>query len=296
MPQELIIAIIAGLGGMLGWGSADFFAKKTIDKIGSVVTLVWGHLFGTLLFVLIALFQLILLGKLIEIPTNPVVWLGLLFFGTLQMIVYWLAYQGFGKGQIAVLNPVFASFSGIVAFVSIVFLGEATSTVKLLALIVIFAGVILLGLDLKGLRSKSLNFVPGLKEVALAALLAAVWTLGWDKFVGGKDWLAYALFMYAFLTLTAFVISKFLRLKLSGAKSNLWIFIVGIGLGETIAYSAISLGYSATTLTSVVTLISGAFSLPTIILARVFLKEKVTTAQTIGSIIVIAGIIILSLQ
>jgi|SRR3989344_3986162 len=296
MPQELLIAIIAGLGGMIGWGSADFFAKKTIDRIGSIVTLVWGHLIGTIFFVLLALFQLIIFGELIQIPINPMVWLGLIFFGTLQMIVYWLAYQGFGKGQVAVLNPVFASFSGLVAFISIVFLGEATNTIKLIALIVIFAGVILLGFDFKGLRSKNLNFVPGLKEVSLAALLAAIWTLGWDKFVGGRDWLAYALLMYTFLTLAAFVASKLLRVKLSGVKSNLWIFIVGIGLGETIAYAAISLGYSATSLTSVVTLISGAFSLPTIILARIFLKEKVTTAQTIGSIVVIAGIIILSLQ
>jgi len=33
MQTELLIAIIAGLGGMFGWGLADFFAKKTIDSI-----------------------------------------------------------------------------------------------------------------------------------------------------------------------------------------------------------------------------------------------------------------------
>jgi drug/metabolite transporter (DMT)-like permease len=45
----------------------------------------------------------------------------------------------------------------------------------------------------------------------------------------------------------------------------------------------------------VVAMLGGVFSLPTIILARIFLKEKVTLAQTAGSLVVIAGIILLSL-
>lgn len=295
MQQELLIALFAGLGGMLGWGFADFFAKKTIDKIGPIASLVWAHLFGTLVLVGVALYTYLVLGKQMTFPGDLEVWGGLLFFGTLQMIVYWLAYQGFGKGQIAVLNPVFASFTGLVAFISIVVFGEDASAHRLLALFVIFAGVILISLDIKGLRSKNLTFVPGLKEVGAATILAAIWTLGWDKFVGSRDWLVYALFMYVFMTLAAFVIAKLLRVRLSGVKSNLWIFLAGIGLGETVAYAAISLGYASTSLTSVVALISGAFSLPTIILAYIFLKERVTAIQTAGTLVVVAGIIILSI-
>ena len=296
MEQELLIAIATGLGGMLGWGFADFFAKKTIDKVGSIISLVWAHLFGTSIFVIIVILQFIVFGKLISIPNDPIVWAGLLFFGTLQMLVYWLVYEGFGKGQLAILNPVFASFTGLVAFISIVVLGEAAGISRILALFIIFAGVILISVDLNGLRSKNFNFVPGLKEVGAAAILAAIWTLLWDKFVGSQDGLAYALFMYAFMTLAAFVVSRLLKVRLSGVKSDLWKLLVLIGLGETIAYLAISLGYSATSLTSVIALISGAFSLPTIILARIFLKEKVTFVQTIGSLIIIAGIVFLSIH
>lgn len=39
MQKELFIAIIAGLGAMLGWGISDFFAKKSVDKIGPLVSL-----------------------------------------------------------------------------------------------------------------------------------------------------------------------------------------------------------------------------------------------------------------
>jgi len=42
-------------------------------------------------------------------------------------------------------------------------------------------------------------------------------------------------------------------------------------------------------------LLSGAFSLPVVVLARVFLKERITILQTMGSVVVIVGIMIVSL-
>ena len=237
-------------------------------------------------------------GKWIHIPDTSFEWAGLVFFGTLQMIVYWFVYEGFGKGQLAILNPVFASFTGLVALISIVFFGEQASVFRLVSLLVIFAGVILISTDptALGLRRIKLNHVPGLKEVGLGTILAAVWTLSWAKFVNGQDWLSYALFMYTFMTIAAYVFSRFMKVKLEVVKSNLFVFLALIGIGEVIAYLAISMGYSATPLTSVVALISGAFSLPTIVLARIFLKEKVTNVQTIGTLVIIFGIIFLSLR
>lgn len=297
MQRELFIAISAGLGGMFGWGLADFFAKKTIDRVGSIVSLVWAHVFGTLAFALILLYQLIN-NRHVNIPGSINEWGLLLLFGILQAIVYLLVYQGFSKGKLALLNPVFASYSGLTAFISIVALGEIVNLNRLITLAVIFSGIILLNIDPEALRLKRLNIViiPGLKEVVLAAILAAIWTLSWDRFIGGKDWLSYAFLMYAFMTLTAFTIAKLQNIKLSINKPYLWKFLVLIGVCEVVAYLAISLGFSATSLTSIVALLSGSFSLPTIILARVFLKEDLTKIQTTGTLIIIAGIIILSLQ
>ncbi len=299
MQEELLIAMFTGLGGMFGWGLADFFAKKTIDKVGPIVSLVWAHVFGTLVFAAIALYTVLILKTQMVFPVDLGVWGGLLFFGALQAAVYLLAYVGFGKGQLAVLNPVFASYSGATAFISIVVFGEAASLNRVLALAVIFVGVLSLSIDVKGLRSKRINFVqtPGLKEVGLAAILAAIWTLSWDRFVGGKDFLMYALFMYAFMTLAAFGMSRIMKTKLSiRRQSGAWIFMVFIGICEVVAYLSISLGFSVTSFTSIVALISGAFSLPTIILAHIFLKERVNVIQRAGTFIIIAGVIILAIM
>jgi drug/metabolite transporter (DMT)-like permease len=296
MHQALFIAVTAGLGGMIGWGASDFFAKKTIDNIGPIKSLVWAHAFGTSLFIILALGQVLLLQHTVHIPTEAKTWAGLAFFGALQMVVYWLLYEGFGKGQLAVLNPIFASYSGIVALVAILFLGETAHLVSGIGLLAIFGGIILLNVDFKGLKSRKLNIVPGLAEVGTAAILASGWTLGWDRFVSGQDSLAYALFMYTFMSLSAFILAKLMKVKLGGVQPRLLKYLALVGGGEALAYLAISWGFAATPLTAVVALISGAFSVPTVILAYYFLKERVTALQTGAIIGIIIGVILVSLN
>jgi len=294
MQQTLSIAVLAGVGGMLGWGFADFFAKKTIDAIGDMVSLVWAHVFGTIAFLIVPACQLAFGGS-ISLPDTGQGWALLVFFGALQAAVYLLVYRGFGKGQLGVLNPVFSSFSGLTALLSILVFGEAVSGGQLFALCVIFAGIMVINLDFRALRMRQLRLlhVPGLLEVGIATILAALWTLGWDKFIDGKDWSSYAVLMYAFMTVTILVIARARGVALAVRRGDVWKFLVLIGICETVAYWAISLGYSTTPHTSVVAVLSGAFALPTIILARVFLKEQIPLFQTVGSGMIVCGIVLL---
>jgi len=299
MSLEFVTAITTGLGAMFGWGLADFFAKKTIDKVGSVVSLVWAHVFGVIVLALAVCFQVFILHTSFSLPNGLEDWDLLLFFGALQAVVYLLVYQGFGKGKLSVLNPVFASYSGLAALLSIVLLGESITSYVVLTLSVIFLGIIFLSIEKDSTKSKKFRFIntPGLKEVALASVLAAFWTISWDHFIGGKDWLVYALFMYAIMALTAFIVAKVQQINLSiSLKSDVWKFLFLIGACEVVAYAAISLGFSTTSFTSIIALLSGAFSLPTLLFARLFLKERLNEFQIAGTIIVILGIIFLSLR
>ena len=294
MSNLLAIAILGGLGGMLGWGFADFFAKKTVDRLGDIKSLVWAHLFGVSIFILAALFQYAVTGHPISIPHGLKLWVGLAFFGGLQMLVYWLVYQGFSKGQLIVLNPIFASYSGIVALISIVFLHENPGYLAIVALLLIFSGILLMNLDLKGLGSKRINIVPGLSEMIAASSLAAVWTLLWDRFVGGHNALSFALFMYAFMTLAALILARYKRISLAGTPKNLFRLLALIGLGEAVAYLSISYGFSRTPYTSIVALVSGAFSLPAVVLGYRFLDERVSRTQVWAIAVIVAGIILVS--
>ena len=297
--DPLLIAVLAGLGGMIGWGLADFFAKKTIDQIGDVISMVWAHVFGTIAFGLLVLVNILFFNQTIGLPSGLNGWLILFIFGSLQAAVYLIAYQGFGKGPLSVLNPIFASYSGLAALLSILFFGENVSVAILSTLSIIFAGVIMTNIDIHHLRAKRLRFalIPGVKEMIMAALLAAFWTVYWDSFISGKDWLTHAFLMYVFMSIVAYIFAKAKKINLSRRqiKPDLWKYLILIGICEAIAYISISFGFGLTTETSVVAVLSGAFSLPTIILARVFLKEKPEVIQTLGSFVIILGIILISL-
>jgi len=298
MHSELTIAVLAGLGGMFGWGLADLFAKKTIDAIGDIVSLVWAHIFGTLLFFVLALYLVVIEGHVLHLPHTLLGWLGVIFFGVLQAFVYLFVYKGFGKGQVAVLNPLFASFSGITALGSIIVFGEMLTWHIGIALLILFIGLISMNVDREALRTNRLRLsaVPGFREVVFATGMAALWTLLWDRFIEGNDWLGYVVLMYTVMTIVILFVAQQQRITLKIQTPSMWKYLVIIGLCEVVAYAAISIGYEMTTKTSIIALISGAFSLPTICLARVFLKEKVTRLQTAGALLIILGIIVLSIS
>jgi drug/metabolite transporter (DMT)-like permease len=298
MHTDFTIAVFAGLGGMLGWGFSEFATKKSVDRIGTISSLVWAHVIGTLILVAILCIRVLLPNAAVSFPVSISEWLGLIFFGTLQTAVYYFAYSGFEKGHVSVLSPVFASFAGLVALLSFLIFGEVLHVTFLPAFALILGGVIGINLDGEGLQLRRLHLrgVPGLREILIATLLATIWTLGWDRFIENKDWMVFTTFMFAFMTLSAYFIARFKQIDLFKTKSGIWKFLWLIALGEVVAYLAIALGYASTSYTSIVAILSGASALPTIILARLFLKEKMTTIQVTASAIILVGVLLLSVD
>jgi drug/metabolite transporter (DMT)-like permease len=296
MHGELLIAVLAGLGGMIGWGAADFFAKKTTDAVGSITSLVWAHIFGTILIGIVALYDFLYVGNPGYFPINWGVLFGLILFGALQCFIYFLVYEAFKKGQVSVLNPIFATFTGIVAIISFTFFKESVGVLKIVSLLITFFGIVLINSDSSTFVHRKFIFakVPGFKEIAIATILAAIWTISWDRFVIGENWIYYTLYMYLFMTASAVFLASALKTSLRVKEKSIWKYFFFIGLGETVAYLSITLGYSSTSLTSIVALVSGAFSLPTILLAHIFLKERVPLIQRVGTLVIISGIILLS--
>ncbi|MEJ0041965.1 MAG: hypothetical protein WDM81_07020 [Rhizomicrobium sp.] len=86
------------------------------------------------------------------------------------------------------------------ALISIVFLGETVTTFNVAALIVLFIGILLISVDLGALRAFRLQAMPGFYEIAIATVLATIWTLGWNRFVSAKDGLSFAIWMYLAMT------------------------------------------------------------------------------------------------
>jgi drug/metabolite transporter (DMT)-like permease len=71
-------------------------------------------------------------------------------------------------------------------------------------------------------------------------------------------------------------------------------YLVLIAFFEAGAYAAVSWGYSATPFVSVIAVLSGAFALPTVIGARLWLGERATGFQYIGTCVIILGAALVS--
>lgn len=291
MQQELLIAIFTGLGAMLGWGFADFFAKKTIDQIGDLSTLFWAQFIG--IFPLTALY--LVSSDLSNLTLQTSDFFSLMTFGVVGAFSYDILYKAFGKGEVSILSPIFASYAGVVVLLSAFIFGEQIPSFRWLALGIIFLGILTTCINPKGILEsfQKTSQVKGLPEVLTALIMFSLWLLFWDRFVAGRSWIL-ILFERIAVAFTLLIMANYKKVSLVVNSRQLWKFLVLIGLFDVLAFSLVSVGFSKTSYTSIVAMLSGAFSLPTIILARIFLKEKLSVFQAAGGFIIIAGIIILS--
>jgi drug/metabolite transporter (DMT)-like permease len=132
-------------------------------------------------------------------------------------------------------------------------------------------------------------------EVLAAAMLAAVWTVSWGLFIDGRSWLAYSAVMYAGMTLVIVGVTVHRRVEFLSLDAGLVAPLAGIGVAEACAYLAIGLGFSETAHTSIVAVLSGAFAIPTVLLARLFLRERLSGRQVLGISAVLVGALLVPL-
>ncbi len=277
---------------MIGWGTADFFAKKTIDKLGDVQTLFWQQLIGVAPLLLLFFVH----------PYNPHLQhfdpLWLLLLGAVSGLSYLPLYAGFGKGQVSLLSPIFASYSVVVTIISILFLGETFHMRQAAAIVVTVIGILLISTDVRELRTSARRHafkLAGLPEVAVAVLVYSIWLVFLDKFLDGKDWVFFMLFIRFFSVGALLVYAQVRRINLHITDRTVWKYLIAIGLFDVAAYSFVSYGFSHSHYPSIIAVLSATFSLPTILLARIFLKERVSRAQALAAAIIICGIVLISL-
>lgn len=290
--------MLAGLGGMFGWGLADFFAKKTIDKIGDFKTLLWAQTFGilpTFIFLLFNWGPVNLKGIIVPL---------LLVFSLADLMAYFLFYRGLKKGLVSILSPVFAAQSGVAVLVSALIFKEAIEPWRWLGLIITFIGIILASfqpLD-SGQKFNFKNLAKGLPEVLAGMIIFGFFFPCWDWFLEyqGEGWIVSSLLARIFVVVILLAVIYLFALRQKSKPEidvkgkKLWFWLILIGLFDAGAALATAWGYKFTDITSVVVVIAGAFPLPTVILARIFLKERLVLNQIIGIAAIITGLIILA--
>ena len=85
------------------------------------------------------------------------------------------------------------------------------------------------------------------------------------------------------------------KIKISIPPKLIFLFITTAGILDFLAYTAFNLSLSVTQLVSIVSPIAASAPAVTIVLAYVFLKERLVNNQKLGIIAILAGLILISI-
>ena len=286
------MGILMGLATMAGWGMAIFFQAIANRKTTNFIVLFWMELFGLIIgsFYFIynfASFNFSLIYR--YLPQIAVIAL-------LQIFAYLSFYKGLRKGQVSLVSSIAASWGLLTAMLGIFILKEVLKINQILAIFFIIIGIILVSVNIEDLiNNKKIKLLTGVKEGLMAMfgwgtslfLLASLTkTMGW--FLPA---FSFRLFLLIFLFLyMVFAKKEFVQKK---SKFPLLLLLL-IGVFDMGAFFTYSLGTSGS-YASIVAPIGSAYTLVTIILAKIFLKEKIKPSQYFGIASILTGLIIISL-
>jgi drug/metabolite transporter (DMT)-like permease len=288
MNLGLTLAIIAGLAAMLGWGTADFFAKKSIDKVGHVTSIFWMQALGIIPLVFFVFWSGFSWSQL----TQSTILL-ILFFAAIDAVGYLMFYKALEKGKVSIIGPIVASYAGFSVIISTIFLGEKINLTTGILLAMIFAGIIIISTDINEIikgNFKKQDFVNGLPEALLGVVLFSIWFPFWDKFITGKNWLEMLFLLRIVMSLMLLFYSGAIREKLILKDKKVFGWLLVVGILDVLAYFALTWGYSVSSHTSIIIMLSSIYSVPTLILARLYLNERLNKFQIFGIGLILLGV------
>ena len=279
---ELINAFLAGLGGALGWGFADFFSIKAVkrQKYSEASATFTLYLTTSILLWIIVFIT----GESIS-PLSLTLTIKLTLFAVANVVAYLLFFHALRLGNLSTISTIFSTYAVGSAVISILFFGEQTSLFRILSLLIVFMGI--LGVSIQ--NASKLTIIKGWPYVLTAAIILSLFFPFWDSFLGQQEgWLFWVTIGDSLMVLIfgGYLATK--KEKLFGFNKGSKIMILG-GVANTIAVIATNWGFYNTSLTSIVVIMSSMIPLISAVLGYFILKEKLILIQYLGIFAILIG-------
>jgi len=282
-----IISILSGITGMFGWGLYDFLGGVFAKQIGPYKSFFWSQLAGLASMLLLAL----LMSPSMDVPSGAV------FLFPVAALLYSAGYLFFFKGFevgnmsiVAATMNLWAVFTMLFAFT---FMGQRLSPSQTIGVVMILAGVTLASLNWSEIQQRKFQLSTGVREAIAGAFFFGIYWNVSEIIVEQVGWLvSTALIKLGIVVfmLFFFVLSKReIRLAGTTGKTTAAIFIMGVIEAGAVAVVNYGLTIGDAIL---ITPIASALSIVTILLAIIFLKERITKTQGIGVATAVAGIVV----
>jgi len=281
------LSITFGLAAALCWGTSDFAAKISAEKIGALRTSLFLQYIGGLFLLLVVVQDL---PRLWLFPTAAYFALGL---GVLNAVASYSLFKGFEVGQLSVISPIASSYPALSTVLAVLFLDEHVSATRLTAILAILVGIILVSVQRtsESIDRKRLAAGVGYAMVAFFILGFMFFAL---KLVVGSLGAFLPVLLVRVISATVLTVAVILAPKgySYGKWSNIIPIVLLIGVVDTLGNITYNLGILGGAV-SVVATISGLFSAVTVILAFIILKERLAAHQIIGLLTILVGVAII---
>lgn len=289
------MGIVLGLAAALFWGAADFIARGVTRQIGTTRTLYYMQFVG--LGALGA--YLILTGELVRLlpAVELEAWLLALLVAILIMFASLALYRGFEIGMITVVSPIAAAYAAITVILSVLS-GEVLSPSNIAGIAAALGGVVLASVgdpppEADGRRRIGPPPGVGLAIGAAIGYGVAFWLIGF--YITPTFGSIVPVWITRLMTiLMLLLLASIARRPLTPPKRAVWRPIIAVGVLDTAAYVANNVGL-LTEQVSIVTVLASLFTAVTVLLARVFLNERLRRSQWLGIGCILLGIVLVSL-
>jgi drug/metabolite transporter (DMT)-like permease len=276
-----------GLATALGYGTSDFIAKRTADRVGFVETLWYLEALGTPILVVLA----VILEGVRSPPLDPL--LLLIGLSGVNVVASFFLYRAFEFGTLSVVSPLASGYPSLIVILAVVLLHERLTVADGVGIVLTLVGVVLISRVTIGEVSRARDSRVGLLSAGVAFLGYGVFYFGLKLVVGPIPPVTSAAIV-RLVSLAPVALVALQRGALRLPRPGLRWAVLGIATLDSLALVAYNLGLETGRSLAVLGTVSGLFSAVTVAWAVVLLKERLSGLQWIGAAAIFAGIVALA--
>ena len=278
------MGIVYGIAAALCWGASDFVVTHVSRAIGVRHTFFYVQLVGMVLAGALLLYR-----PGAPAPT-PLVWLLVVGIGLFNVIGTLLLYRSFAIGTLALVSPIASGFAVVSALLALL-AGERPARLALLGALLLVGGVVVVSRSPHDRQAATLAGVPEALGVTLC-FGVSLWALDYVTPALGILWPVLVLRCVELVC----AIGLLARQRALPARLNAprWVLVVLGALLDTLAFIAFNMGLGSA-YTTIVTALASLFSAVTVLLAWVFLRERLAPAQWAGVAVILCGVLLVSM-
>jgi transporter family protein len=279
-----LLGIVFGVVALVFYGVSDFYVVKASRRIGAFRTTLW---FMTLnLLLLLALGTFLFKFQGVDLTTVMIV-----LITALISVIGWLSFaNGLRVGNASIVGTVASGWAGVTVILGVLLLGESLTIYNVLAICLIIIGTMVISFDQNAIFKKR----P--KKIGSGISYALITLFSWGLFyffitmlVNKVGWFSAALFVMMPTVAFLFIYGAATKQQMKPKEKDfpILLLVAATGLVAFLAYNVgVTYNYAA-----IVAPLTAAAPVVLILLALILLKEKLTTNQKLGIILVIIGIV-----